>query len=135
MLLRCVATFSDLPKKGRMLGWFLFLSYFIGCPAFILMEYRSNVLTEMFGYYPAFIYFTKVTQFICSLLLLSKRFRQWSLGILTIMSIGATLSFLKTTSPLAGLPAAGYTLLQVWFGMHLYLNASREDDITTPHDK
>jgi len=118
--LKRATLFSDFSKWVRVVGWFLFLSYFLGSPAFALAEFRSHLLTDMFGYSVAFIYLSKAAQFVCALLLWSKRFRLLSIGVLTITAIGAFVSFLNSPSPLAGLPAMGYTLLQVWLGCQVY---------------
>jgi hypothetical protein len=103
-----------------MAAWFLFISYFFGALAFLVAEFRGHLLTDLFGYSLLFIYFIKTIQFVCSLLLFSNRFRLLSVVILTFLSMGAVGSFIKIESTLAGLPALGYTVLQVWFGLQLY---------------
>ena len=112
--------FSDLSTRVRMAAWFLFISYFFGALAFLVAEFRGHLLTNLFGYSLLFIYFIKTIQFVCSLLLFSKRLRLLSVVILTILSMGAVGSFIRIESTLAGLPALGYTILQVWFGVQLY---------------
>ena len=100
----------------RAAGWFLVISYAVGSPAFSIAEAMTGVISQRFDYSPEFLYLVGFTQFCCALALLKRSLVPWSCAILTVLSIGAVWSHLKIGSPLTGLPALGYTVIQVWYG-------------------
>lgn len=115
--------FRNLPTAVRVNGWFLFLSYFLGGPAFAFAEFQYRFVSGRFGYSPGFVYLVCLVQFVCAFLLFSRRLAPWSAAVLTFIAVGAVASHLKIHSPLTALPALGYTLLQAWFGYHAYRRA------------
>lgn len=107
--------FQNLARPARAIAWFLFLSYVIGAPAYLVMEFHSDLFSQRFGYSSEFIYLMGLAQVVCALLLFgSRRMVLLGLAVLTILSIGAIGSHIRIGSPLTGLPAVVYTALQVW---------------------
>lgn len=112
--------FQRLPLGARTTAWFLFLSYLLGGPVFVALEFFSSMLSERFVYAPAFIYLVGIVQLGCSVLLLYPRTRFWSLVILTVISVGAVGSHFRIGSPLTAIPALVYTVLQMWLALYAY---------------
>jgi len=112
--------FSELPRLLQVVHWFLFLSYVLGSPAMLVVEFRGHLVSDRFEYVPEFIYFVGVMQIVCALLLLSRPLALWSLVVLSVLSAGAVWSHIRIDSPLTGLPALAYTILQVWLGIYVY---------------
>jgi hypothetical protein len=101
-------------------GWFLFLSYAIGSPAFAVVEARTGLISERFDYPPEFLYLISGAQFVCSLALFSRSFAPWSAAVLTILSVGAVVSHFRIGSPITAFPALVYTAIQIWYGFRMY---------------
>lgn len=101
-------------------GWFLFLSYAIGSPAFAIVEAKTGLFSERFEYSPEFLYFVSGVQFVCSVVLFVRSVAPWSVMVLTALTVGAVVSHLRINSPITALPALAYTAVQIWYGFRLY---------------
>lgn len=116
---------SSKPRDGkwrRFVGLFLVIAYGIGSPVFALVEFRSGLFSQRFDYSPEFLYLVSGAQFICALLLFSRRFALWSLALLTVLSLGAIYSHFRIHSPLTALPSLVFTALQIWYGYLIFRN-------------
>ena len=119
------------PEKTRadkwqsIAGWFLFVSYAIGSPAFAIVEAKTGLLSQRFDYPPEFLYVVSGTQFICSLALFARKLAPWSVIVLTVLSVGAVFSHFRIDSPVTALPALAYTAIQMWYGFRLYRRSRR----------
>lgn len=114
------ATNSGAERWQRVAGWFLTLSYALGSPAYAIVEARTRLFSERFDYPPEFLYLVAATQFMCALVLFKRSLAPWSSAILTVLALGAVYSHFRIGSPVTSLPAVGYTLLQVWYGIRIY---------------
>jgi len=101
-------------------GWFLFLSYFIGAPAFAIVEARTGLFSGRFNYPPEFLYLVSAAQFLCSLVLFVRVLAPWSAVLLTVITVGAVISHLRIDSATTALPALIYTAIQIWYGVRVY---------------
>lgn len=101
-------------------GWFLMLSYLIGSPVFAITEARTGIFSERFGYSSEFLYLVSGTQVVCALVLFVRLLAPWSSAILTVLTSGAVVTHLRIDSPITALPALGYSLLQIWYGIRVY---------------
>jgi len=101
-------------------GWFLFLSYAIGAPAFAIVEARTGVFSGRFNYSPEFLYLVSAAQFVCSLVLFVRALAPWSVVLLTSITVGAVISHLRMDSAITALPAFMYTAIQIWYGIRVY---------------
>jgi hypothetical protein len=101
-------------------GWFLTLSYVIGSPVFAIVEARTGMFSERFGYSAEFLYLVSGAQVACASVLFVRMLAPWSSVILTVLAFGAVISHFRIGSPLTALPALGYTLLQIWYGIRVY---------------
>lgn len=104
----------------RIVGWFLVLSYAIGSPAFAIVEARTGLFSQRFGYSPEFLYLVSGIQFVCSFVLFVRSVAPWSAFVLTVLTVGAIVSHLRINSPVTALPALVYTALQIWYGFRMY---------------
>lgn len=111
---------SKVDRWQLIAGWFLFLSYAIGSPAFAIVEARTGLFSERFDYPPQFLYLVSGVQFVCSLVLFSRTFAPWSVAVLTALSVGAVVSHFRIDSPVTALPALAYTAVQIWYGFRMY---------------
>ena len=112
--------FRELSRPQQFSGWFVFISYAVGSPAMIAVEFRGEVVSQRFGLMPEFVYVVGLVQFVCAFLLFSPRMATWSLATLSVLSAGAVGLHLKIGSPLTGVPALAYTALQVWIAIQAY---------------
>jgi len=101
-------------------GWFLTLSYAVGAPLYAIIEAKTGIFSERFDYSPAFLYFVAGTQFVCSLVLFVRFLAPWSIAVLTVLALGAVASHFRIDSPVTALPALGYTVIQIWFGIRVH---------------
>ena len=101
-------------------GWFLFLSYAIGSPAFALIEAKTGLFSARFQYPAEFLYLVSGAQFVCALVLFVRSLVPWSIAFLTVLSIGAAYSHVRIDSAISALPALMYTGVQVWYGVRAY---------------
>jgi len=101
-------------------GWFLFLSYAVGAPAFAIVEAKTGMFSERFNYPSEFLYLVSGAQFICSLVIFVRSLAPWSSAALTVLSIGAVYSHFRIDSPITALPALAYSVIQVWYGTRIY---------------
>ena len=106
-------------KYELFVGWFLFLSYFIGAPVFAIVEARTGLFSGRFDYPPEFLYLVSATQFLCSLVLFKRALAPWSTGLLTAITVGAVISHLRIGSAATALPALIYTAIQIWYGIRM----------------
>ena len=101
-------------------GWFLTLSYVVGSPIFAVVEANTGVFSDRFGYSSGFLYLVSAVQLVSGSVLFVRFLAPWSIAVLTILAIGAVVSHVRIDSPLTGLPALGYTALQIWYGVRIY---------------
>lgn len=104
----------------RIAGWFLLLSYAIGSPAFAIVEARTGLFSVRFDYSPEFLYLVSGIQFVCAFVLFVRSAAPWSALILSVLTVGAIVSHFRINSPVTALPALVYTVLQIWYGFHMY---------------
>lgn len=115
---------GDHKVKNRSKLWirgiaiFLSLSYAIGAPYTMVLEYRDQLLSQRFGYPEEFIYFICAVQFFCAIGLLIWPLVRWAAAILTVITLGAIYSHFKIESPSTAIPALFYTVLQIWVGLN-----------------
>jgi hypothetical protein len=107
-------------KWQKIIGWFLAISYGVGSPVFGIVEFRTGIFSQRFDYSSEFLFLVTGAQFVCALLLLSKRTAPWSAALLTVFSLGAVYSHFKIGSPLTAIPSAILTAMQVWYGYRIY---------------
>ena len=100
-------------------GWFLFLSYAVGSPAFAIVEAKTGLFSERFNYPSEFLYLVSGTQFVCSLVLFVRALAPWSAIVLTLITIGAVLSHIRIDSAVTALPALAYSAIQIWYGIRV----------------
>lgn len=101
-------------------GWLLLLSYAVGSPAFAVVEAKTGLFSERFDYPPVFLYIVSGAQFVCSLVLFVRALAPWSAMVLTVLSVGAVISHFRINSAVTALPALLYTVIQIWYGLHMY---------------
>jgi len=101
----------------RVVAGFLAISYGIGAPLAAMLEHRSHLFSLRFGLPPGLVYLTFAVQFVCALCVLVRPLASWAAATLTLTTLGAIASHVKTGSPLTAVPAAVYTAVQVWFGL------------------
>jgi hypothetical protein len=82
------------------------------------------MFSERFGYSSEFLYLVSGTQVMCAFALFVRPLAPWSSVILAVLACGAVVSHLRIDSPLTALPALGYTLLQIWYGIRVYRSNS-----------
>ena len=100
-------------------GWFLVVTYGIGAVVFALLEYSGHVMSARFDYPPLFIYLVSAAQLVCAVALLFPRWILTALAVFTVLSLGAVASHFRIGSPITSLPAAAYTVIQVWLAYHI----------------
>lgn len=115
----------DARKFERIVGWLLFVSYAIGSPIGAIIEARTGAVSDRFDYSPEFLYLVSGLQFLCALVLFNRFLAPWSIGILTVISMGAVYSHFRIASPITSIPAILYTLIQVWYGVRVYRDRAR----------
>ncbi len=98
----------------RIIIIFLALTYAIGAPFTMFLEYRDQLLSQRFEYSSLFIYSICIIQFLCAIGIIIRPFTRWSAIILTVITLGAIYSHLQIESPATAIPALLYTVLQVW---------------------
>lgn len=113
----------------RVVAWFLALSYGIGAPLGVVLEFRDALFSERFGLPAWFIYLTAAIQFACAPLLFSRRYGRWAAAALSVITVGAATSHFRIGSPLTSIPALSFTAVQVWLASRL-----RSDDAGSPSD-
>jgi len=101
-------------------GWFLIITYGLGALVFALLEYFGHVMSARFDYPPLFIYLVSGIQILCSVALLFPRWILLSLAVFTVLSLGAVASHFRIGSPITSLPAAVYTVIQVWLAYRIW---------------
>ena len=101
-------------RAERIVAWVLAVSYWVGVPIAVAMEYRTGFMSARFGFPPAFVYAVSAAQFVLAAGLLVPRFLVASGVALTVITLGAVASHLRIGSPLTALPALAYTLVQLW---------------------
>ena len=110
---------ESMPASGRWVraaGVFLAVSYGVGAPFVALLEYHGGVLSQRFGYPPELIYVVSAIQAACAVGVLVARFTRLAAAVLTVITLGAIVSHIRIGSPLTGLSALLYTVVQIWFG-------------------
>jgi hypothetical protein len=116
-----LAVIPGADKWQRLAGWFLVVSYLVGSPAFALLELQTAAISQRFDYSPAFLYAVGGAQFICAALLFVRKLVPWSCAVLTVLSMGAVVSHFRIGSPVTSLPALAYTIIQIWYGIRVYV--------------
>jgi len=101
----------------RIITIFLSLSYGIGAPFTMFLEYSDHLLSQRFGYYSLFIYLICIVQFLCAIGILIRPYTRRSAYILSIITLGAIYSHFQIESPVTAIPALIYTVLQIWVGL------------------
>ncbi len=104
-------------RSVRVAAWFLALSYGLGGPVAVFLEFRSHTLSERFDLPPALIYLTCTVQLVCSIGVLVRPFALWAAAALTVITLGAVASHVRIGSPATAVAAVVYTAVQVWFGL------------------
>lgn len=104
-------------KWRRIVAGFLSVSYGIGAPLMAFLEFRDQVFSQRFDLPSELIYLTCAVQGMAAVGVLVRRFAPGSAAALTAITLGAVASHLRIGSPSTALPALGYTVLQVWFGL------------------
>ena len=104
-------------KLIRGISIFLSLSYFIGAPYTMVLEYNDQLLSHRFGYSPEIIYSICIVQFFCAIGLLFRSLTRWSTSILTVITFGAIFSHFRLGSPITAVPALFYSVLQIWVSL------------------
>ena len=101
----------------RGIAVFLSLSYAIGAPYTMVLEYGDQLLSQRFGYPQEFIYFICIIQFFCAIGILIWPLARWSATILSVITLGAIYSHFQIESLATAIPALFYTVLQIWVGL------------------
>ena len=107
-------------RWANLAGWFLVVTYGLGALVFALLEYFGQVMSARFDYPPLFIYLVSLIQVLCSVALLFPRWVLLSLAVFTILSLGAVASHFRIGSPITSLPAAAYTVIQIWLAYRIW---------------
>jgi hypothetical protein len=106
-------------------AWFLAVSYGIGAPVTMLLEYRNALFSERFDVPPELLYLTGGVQLLCAALVLLPRVRFGAAAALSVITFGAMFAHLRIGSPLTAIPALIYTAVQIWLAVAA-LSASEE---------
>jgi len=101
----------------RVVAWLLALSYGLGAPWTVFLEFRSDTLSDRFDLSPALIYGTCALQMLCAIGVLVPRFAFWAAVGLTLITAGAIVCHFRIGSPETSVAAFVYTAVQVWFGV------------------
>ena len=96
---------------------FLAITYGFGAPLTAYVEYSDHVLSDRFGYAPAFIYLTCVVQLVCAAGILVRPLASWAAAVLTVITLGAIVSHFRIGSPQTSVGAIVYTAVQIWYGL------------------
>jgi len=104
-------------RRTRIAARFLAVSYGLGAPVAAFFELRGHTLSQRFSLPPELVYLACAVQLLCAVGVLIRRLAPWAAAALTVTTLGAIASHLRIGSPLTALPAALYTLVQVWFGL------------------
>lgn len=97
-------------------AWFLAVSYVVGAPVMMALEFWSHGPSQRFGYPPEFIYLVGVLQTLGGVAMLWRPLASWAAAGLAVLMIGAIGTHLSVGRPLAAIPAFGYLALLLWFG-------------------
>lgn len=98
-------------------AWFLAITYGVGAVVTGFLELDRQLFSERFGYPPALIFAVCAVQLVCALAVLNRRLAPLAAAGLTVTTLGAVASHVRIGSPWTALPAAFFTVVQVWFGL------------------
>ena len=108
---------SKRERWRRVAAGFLSFSYLVGAPVTAYGELTSHVISQRFGYSPAFIYLVCAVQVVCGVGVLLRTFAPLSALALNVITVGAIVSHMRIGSPVTAVPAILYTAIQTWFGL------------------
>ena len=104
-------------KLIRGISIFLSLSYVIGAPYTMVLEYNDQLFSQRFSYPPEFIYLTCIVQFLCAIGILFRPLARWSSAMLSVITLGAIFTHFRMGSPINAIPALLYSVLQIWVAL------------------
>lgn len=105
--------------RVRLAVGFVALSYAVGAPVAVLMEYRYGMVSGGLGLPGQVVLLAAAVQLCCSVAILFRVTANLATAALTVISIAVAVSYIRGGATLASVPALAYSVVQVWLGLRL----------------